>query len=297
MILIILVCCLLAAVCYPGMAENGGVTVKVQNETIRTNGFSMDCFRFGHGDKTLVILPGLSVDSVMNYAGAVAEAYSLLTDDFTICVFDRRKELPAAYSVYEMAEDTAAAIRALGLDRICLLGASQGGMIAMTIAVRYPDLVSRLILGSTSACMDKDQYRTVENWVRLAKGGNAKGLYLAFGEAIYPPDVFEESRELLANAAGFVADADLHRFVTLAEGMKGFDMTEQLQKIICPVLVIGSMDDCVLGARASEQIAEHLSSRTDCELYMYNGYGHAAYDLAPDYKERILRFLTAGSAA
>ena len=270
--------------------------MKVQSETIRTDSFSMDCFRFGHGKDVLVILPGLSVDSVMNYADAVAEAYSSLTNDFTVYVFDRRKELPVVYSVYEMAEDTAAAIRSLGPDRVCLFGASQGGMIAMTIAARYPDLVSRLILGSTSACMEKEQYRTVENWVRLAKDGNAKGLYLAFGEAIYPPDVYEQFREPLANAAELVTDADLHRFVILAEGMKGFDMTEQLQRIACPVLVIGSLDDCVLGADASERIAEHLSGRPDCELYMYNGYGHAAYDLAPDYKERILRFLTAESA-
>lgn len=26
-------------------------------------------------------------------------------------------------------------------------------------------------------------------------------------------------------------------------------------------------------------------------LYMYIGYGHAAFDTAPDYRQRILRFL------
>jgi len=162
----------------------------------------------------------------------------------------------------------------------------------MAIAARYPEMVSRLVLGSTSACVEQEQYQTIENWIRLAKAGDSKGLYRAFGEAIYPPEVFERLRDLLAAASAGVTDKDLQRFVILAEGIKGFDMTDQLHGITCPVLVIGSMDDGVLGADASEQIAAHLKEHTDCELYMYHGYGHAVYDLAPDYKERLLKFLT-----
>ena len=77
----------------------------------------------------------------------------------------------------------------------------------------------------------------------------------------------------------------------LAEGMKDFDFTDHLRAISCPVLVIGSADDSVMEAGASEKIAEHLKEYTDCELHMYHGYGHAAYDLAPDYKERLLNYL------
>ena len=47
----------------------------------------------------------------------------------------------------------------------------------------------------------------------------------------------------------------------------------------------------VLGPYASLQIAENLKNQEGVVLYMYNSYGHAAYDLAPDYKERILSFL------
>ena len=75
----------------------------------------------------------------------------------------------------------------------------------------------------------------------------------------------------------------------ILEGMKGFDVTHDLDRINCPVLVIGSMDDHVLSPDASERIVEHLNSRA--ELHMYDGYGHAAYDTAPDYKERIYSFL------
>ena len=49
-------------------------------ETVKTESFSMNCFRFGQGKETFVILPGLSVQSVMGFAQSVAEAYQLLAD-------------------------------------------------------------------------------------------------------------------------------------------------------------------------------------------------------------------------
>ena len=263
----------------------------VQIETVRTESFSMDFFRFGHGKETLVILPGLSVQSVMVFADAVTEAYQRLANDFTIYVFDYRKEMPIAYPMHEMAQDTAGAIRALGLNRVCVFGASLGGMIAMRLAIEQPELIHKLVLGSTSACIEGAQYQAVETWIQMAKSGNKADLYLAFGEAIYPRDVFEQSREFLLEAAKCVTDEDLDRFVILAESMKGFDITKDLGKIACPILAIGSKDDQILGADATLRIAERLNRRRDFSLYMYDGYGHASYDTAPDYKDRILRFL------
>ena len=267
--------------------------MKTQIETVRTKDFSMDFFRFGKGEKTLVILPGLSLGSVMAYVPAVAKAYSPLADVFSVYLIDRRKELPSAYSVYEMAEDTATAVRELSLEEVCVFGASQGGMMALAMADRHPELVRKLAVGSTSARVEPEQYRMIENWARLARDGKAEELYLAFGEAIYPPEVFGQYRRALAAGAAMATDRDLKRFAILAEGTKGFDLLDRVGQISCPILVIGSRDDGVLGPGATERIAEQLKDRPDCETYMYSGYGHAAYDLAPDYKERLRRFLTA----
>ena len=260
-------------------------------EKLHTDRFSMDFFRFGTGDKTLVILPGLSVQSVMGAADAVAEAYRSLTDRYTIYLFDRRAELPPGYSVRDMARDTAEAFQALGLRRVSLFGASQGGMIALVIAVEYPELVGKLVLGSTSAHVKDEQYRVIEEWVRLARAGDREGLYLTFGREIYPPAVFDRYREALLAAAGTVTDADLRRFIILAEGTRDFDIVSDLDKIQCPVLALGVFEDSVLDSDATMEIAEKLDDRADFRLYMYTGYGHAAFDTAPDYKQRILRFL------
>lgn len=265
--------------------------MKVQFGTVNSGVFVMDYCRFGNGRRFLVILPGLSVQSVMPSADAIAAEYGILTDDYTIYVFDRRKDPPDPYTVQDMAYDTARAMRSLNLKGADLFGASQGGMIAMVIASDYPELVHKLILGSSSARISEEQFPLFQNWIRLAGEGNAKELYLSFAEAVYPAKIFKRLRDFLIESADAVTKDELARFVIMAEGMKGFDLTGKLSQITCPVLVIGSEDDAVLGGDASRQIADCLKNSAHCELYLYDGWGHAAYDCAPDYRERMRSFL------
>ena len=260
-------------------------------ETVKTASFAMDFFHFGQGEKPFVILPGLSIQSVTLYADAVAQEYEELTKEFTVYVFDRRTELPARYSIEDMADDTAAAMEALGLRDVYLFGASQGGMIALVIAIKYPALVRKMVLGSTSAHVTDEQYRVLDQWVQLAEQKDRRGLYLNFGEKIYPPAVFQQFREALLSAAETVTDEDLRRFIILAEAIRGFDVTVELPGIRCPVLAIGVFEDAVLDDDATMEIAEKLDEQGSFRLYMYVGFGHAAFDTAPDYRRRILAFL------
>lgn len=260
-------------------------------ETVRTAAFSMQFFRFGRGEIPLVILPGLSVQSVMDSAAAIAQAYRKMANAFTVYVFDRRSDLPAAYTVNAMAEDTAAALQALSLRKVCLFGASQGGMLALLLAIRHPALVGKLVLGSTTARLTPERFRVIESWIRLAAAGDAEGLYLAFGRAIFPPPAFELIRTQLCAAAETVTPAELQRFAILAAAMRDFDVTPALGQIDCPVLVLAAADDQVLGPDAADAIVSALGGRPDFAMHLYDGFGHAAYDTAPDYKARMLQFL------
>ena len=268
----------------------------VQFGVVRADAMEMEYFRFGTGKKTMVILPGLSVQSVLPFAGAVAQAYDPLTQDFTIYLFERRKDLPPMYRIDDMARDTAAAFDALGLRDVCLFGASQGGMIAMTLAVRRPDLVEKLALGSTAAEIGTAQMRVIARWIDLAKARDGVGLYLDFGQHIYPPEMFAQYRAALEAAGKRVTAAEFERFATLASGTQDFSMLDRLSEIRCPVLAIGAEDDAVLGCEATRKIAQAFAGRPDFRVYYYTGCGHAAYDTAPDYKARLLRFFRADEA-
>ena len=250
----------------------------------------MRFFQFGRGAKPLVILPGLSVQSVMNAADAIADAYAPLAEDFTLYVFDRRESLPPGYSLVDMARDTAAAMRALGLSDVCLFGASQGGMIALLIAIEHPELVARLTLGSSTAQVTDGASGVIDRWVRLAEQKDGAALYLDFGRAVYPPPVFEAYREALINAGETVTDGEFTRFIALANATRGFDVRDRLALIRCPVLLLGAADDAVLGGDSTPQTAAVFGDRPDLQTHLYRGFGHAAFDTAPDYKERLLRF-------
>ena len=98
----------------------------------------MDHIVFGHGEKSFVILPGLSMHSVMGAADAIAEAYKDFCEEYTVYVFDRAKNIHDGYTVRNMAEDTAKAMRRLNIEKADVFGASQGGMIAMYLAIDHP---------------------------------------------------------------------------------------------------------------------------------------------------------------
>ena len=172
-----------------------------------------------------------------------------------------------------------------------LFGASQGGMIALQIAIDYPELVRRMVLGSTTTHVLDAQFSILEHWINLAKQRDAVGLYLDLGEKIYSPKVFRQFRPVLLSSAQIVTDADLERFVILAQGTQDFDVTDQLDQVKCSVLIIGVYEDAVLDSDSTMEIAEKLDDRPDFRLYIYTEYGHAAYDTAPDYRDWIQRFL------
>ena len=160
------------------------------------------------------------------------------------------------------------------------------------IAIEHPELVGKMVLGSSSAHVKEAQFHVIREWIDLAKRGDREGLYLSFGQEIYPPVVFSQYREALVEAAATVTDTDLERFIILAEGTKDFNVVEDLSRIQCPVLAVGVYEDAVLDSDATMEIAENLDFRADFRLYMYTGFGHAAFDTAPDYRKRLLEFFT-----
>lgn len=266
--------------------------MKIQIKTVETGGFSMEYACFGSGGDTLVILPGLSLQSVLRSAAAVAGSYHLLTRDFTVYLFDRRKEIPPVYPVHRIAEDTCVALKALGMEKVCLFGASLGGMMAMDLAINHPEMVRRLAVASAPAQVSRERFQRIARWIELAEGKKTEELYLDFGRALYPAAVFNTIREAMAELAKTVTEEELKHFVIQARGIKNFDIRKDLEKIKCPFLVTGSKDDRVLGGEAGSQIASCLAGRPDFEIHLYSEYGHACYDTAPDFKQRLLRFMT-----
>ncbi len=244
--------------------------------------------RFGNGEKTFIILPGLSVHSVIGSADAIADAYKDFREEYTVYVFDRAKSLSDGYTVWDMAEDTAAAMQALNIKIADVFGASQGGMIAQCLSARYPELVHKLILGSTLA-EPNDRFREVlEEWIQLAESRNEPELINRFVCEVYSENTLKIYRDVLVSSNADIREEEFCRFLILAKACRNFNCRAELSAVRCPTLVLGAEGDRVTTAESSKQIAAAL----DCRIYLYGKeYGHGVYDEAPDYRRRCLNFL------
>ncbi len=260
-------------------------------KTVSTGDVEMDYVVFGAGKKAFVILPGLSVHSVMGSADAIAASYADFASEYTVYLFDRAKDIQEGYTVRDMAEDTAAVMGALGIEGADVFGASQGGMIALYLAIDHPELVHKLVLGSTLAKPNDTSKRAIGEWIRLAENHDEAGLLESFADSVYSETTLEAYRDTIISSNAGISDEEFRRFTILAQACETFDCSDELSSIECPVLVLGSEGDRVLTAEGSRQIADALN----CEIYLYDDtYGHAVYDEAPDYKQRILDFLAEG---
>ncbi|MFT3817226.1 MAG: alpha/beta hydrolase [Rubrivivax sp.] len=104
--------------------------------------------RTGEGPP-LVLMHGAEADRRMFAALA-----ALLASRFTVIAYDQRDcgdtEGPAqAATLADLAHDAAALIRALGHQRAHVFGSSYGGRVAQALALLHPEVVDRLVLGST----------------------------------------------------------------------------------------------------------------------------------------------------
>ena len=257
-------------------------------KTVTIGETEMDYLHFGNENgETLVILPGLALKSVMGSAQGIVSAYAPLSKDYDVYLFDHIKEEPEGYTVGDMARDTLAAFDALDLTRVHLMGVSMGGMVAQRIAIDAPERVTSLILCSTAMNPLHSNREAFADWISLAEARNTPALMEAFGESVYTPSFYAQYRDAIVASGEGATERDFRNFLISANAVLSFDVSDEIERIACPVLVLGAGEDRVLGVQASYNLAKTLQ----CESFIYEGYGHAVYDEAPDFLDRIAAFL------
>ncbi|MCF0111427.1 MAG: alpha/beta hydrolase [Erysipelotrichaceae bacterium] len=262
--------------------KNGTELVVQKEETTQIRYIS-----FGTGEKTMVIVPGLSTGYVTDSAQAVADGFAAFTEDYTVYLFDVREEVPEGYTIEEMGNDLASVMISLGLHDVYLYGCSMGGMESLYIAGTYPKLVKKLTVVSSACEENAVLNETIGNWVKLAEENKRTELTLDMGQKIYTTALFEAYREVFEGMGEGLDETMLTRFTRLATAIRNLNLTETAGKITCPVLVIGSEGDQVLSGDASVRIAEV----TKGELVMYpEDSSHAIYDEIAEVKEKAKEF-------
>ena len=264
--------------------------LNAKNGNIRFNGHDCDYISFGSGDDVLIMLPG--VGDGFKTAKGVAVPFSVMyrcfAKDFRVFVFSRRNRMFKGFTTKNMADDIAAIMDKLEIDSAHVFGVSQGGMIAQQMVILHPDRVKSLVLAVTASKPNDIMRDSLETWLNMADKGDYKGIMLDTAERSYTGAYLERGRKLNKLLA-LVKPKDYTRFRILCESCLEHDAYDELDKISCPVFIIGADSDKVLGGEASEELAERIPG---AELYMYEGYSHGVYEQAKDFNKRVLDNLT-----
>ena len=261
-----------------------------KGKTLYLNKKIMDYVTFGKGKQPLVIIPGLGdgLQTVKGKAQLFSLSYRLLAKRYKIYVFSRINELRQGYTTRDMAADVAEAMETLNLDTAYVMGISQGGMIAQWLAVDFPERVQRLILAVTTAKPSQLAKERIEHWQKLSQSGNFKNLMLDIAKHSYTQKSYHKWR-LLYNIMGRLGRIkDEKRISIQSQSCLTHDSLEILKEIHCPTLVLGALEDDVIGVKGSKELAKGISG---CQLLILKHSGHALYEENKAFQEAVCGLL------
>lgn len=170
---------------------------QIITQMIRIGEIEMKYARFGEGQKHFIMIPGLSIKEVTPSAPAVAAAYEAFAKEYTVWLFDRRLNAPEDYSIAAMSDDTAQVIKELGIENADFFGASQGGMICQYIAINYPKLVHKLVLGSTLCRPCRQSVEVINGWIDAALACDGRRLVADSISRIYSKATLDAYRDAI----------------------------------------------------------------------------------------------------
>jgi 3-oxoadipate enol-lactonase len=258
----------------------------------------------GAGDPLLLIM-GLAADS---------RAWLFQLPEFSrhyrTIVFDNRgvgrsSKPPGPYTIHEMADDTAALLETLRIERAHVVGVSMGGMIAQELVLRHPRRVRGLVLACTYPEPDADiEHQRRFSVSRLGGSINAAGEVKIDFTAIDPfaffqhllPTVFNPEfiqnelpklMEMFSGALeyGFSLEAVLGQ----VEAVMSHKATDRLHQIQAPTLVITGDADRLVPPGNSDILARHIPN---ARLVRVPGGSHGFNFETPDvFNREVLGFL------
>ena len=261
----------------------------IKNGCVSIGNTEMHYASFGTGKKNMVVIPGLS-DGLMTVKGKawmLVSPYKKYLNDYTVYIFSRKNEMPEGYSVKDMADDQVLAMEKLGIDKADVCGVSQGGMIAQCIAIYHPEVVEKLVLAVTAPYATGTVKNAVSGWIDMAKSGDHTKLMVDTAEKMYSDKFLDKNRKIFPVMARFTKPSDYERFYRNAYAILEFDVRDELCKIKAPTLIIAGGDDKTIGNDAAGELKEGITEST---LFIYDEFGHGAFEEAKDFYDRIFSF-------
>jgi pimeloyl-ACP methyl ester carboxylesterase len=253
---------------------------------VMVNGLSLAYERHGHGIP-LVLLHGYPLDHRI-----WGEVVPLLQEDLDLILPDVRgfgqSDAPETpYTLDDLAEDLAALLTHLGLERVAVGGHSMGGYIALAFARRHPARVSALALIASQAAADTPErragrYQTAE---QIRHQGVEPVATTMSERLVAHPDWRPRLQDLIRQQrpAGLIG--------ALRAMAERPDALHQLAQCPCPVLLIHGQADTLIPIERAREIKARLPQ---AHLVEIPAVAHMPMLEAPAITAEALKWLASG---
>ena len=211
----------------------------------------------------------------------------LLAERFLVVYFDNRgiglSDIPPGpYTAAAMAEDAAAVLAAVGLERAHVIGASLGGIVAQQLAVAAPEKLDRLVLACTTPGTRGHPMpqKTVDLLLEMPRMPFEQGIRsaiqnaLAAGTVAARPELVETILE-----RRLAEPFDFGGWQAQAAAAMTFDGLDRLREIRAPTLVVQGTEDNVVDPRNAELLADCIPN---ARLEWFPGTGHLFFWEEPE---------------
>ena len=172
------------------------------------------------------------------------------------------RHLQPGLTVDDMADDVIALADSLGIECFGLVGHAAGAAIGLSLALRFPERLNRLVAINGWAAPDPHFLRCMETRIRLLRDSGVAAFVRAQPIFIYPADwssanharLEAEERHAIEHFQG-AANVEA-RIGALAK----FDIEARLGDISADVLLVAATDDVLVPSSCSERMAEGIEN-------------------------------------
>jgi 3-oxoadipate enol-lactonase len=261
--------------------------------TVQANGIDMYYETQGEGEP-LVLIPYLAADQAC-YAFQVAEYakhFTCLSVDLRGAGLSSKPE--GAYSTELLADDVAAFMQAVGVDRAHVAGLSLGAATGMRLAAKHPERVASLSLHSAWDSTDPFLRVVVEGWRVMAQAlGSVTDMVI---QGIFPwcftPELYAARPEYIESLADFVRSRPMpsvDEFLRQSQAVLSHDARGALGAIQAPTLITFGQHDMVTSTRFAGPLTAAIP---DAEVVVFENCTHAPiYEDVDGFNQRTLAFL------
>jgi len=165
-----------------------------------------------------------------------------------VITFDLRghgqSDKPAGpYTIPMMADDLAGLLQALNIPSADIVGISLGGAVAFQFALDHPALVRTLTIvnsGPSLGGTPEQAKAEIERRVGIVQGLGMRAMGEALSPTLFPKP---EHAAIRQSFVAHWAKNDPQAYIEATRSMLGWDVTDRLNAITCPTLILSADQD------------------------------------------------------